>query len=147
MSKICSEKLRKKPSTDKNYERIMRCRMEQDFSQLQSSLVTIASETFRVSKVFEQVLSKLETDDQQKYSSQFAWFFKRVTKALDQSDIKMISLEGKQYEAGDAITPLNIGDFSPDEVLIIQQMIEPIIISNGTILKTGTALLERSGEQ
>lgn len=117
--------------------------METTIENMQQSLITIASESYRVSKVFEKVLSKLSPEDQQKYSSQFAWFFKRVTKALDQVDIKLVSIEGKEYEPGDAIVPLNIGDFPPEEDLIIQQMIEPIIMSNGIILKTGTALLER----
>ena len=117
--------------------------MEQDYSKMQGSLVAIATETFRVSKVLEKVLTKIDAEDQQKYASQFAWFFKKVTKELELNGIRLVNLEGKEYQPGDAIVPLNIADFSPNETLYIQQMIEPIIMNDGTILKTGTALLER----
>ena len=57
----------------------------QEYEQLQNSLVSIASELFRFQRVFEKAVSKLEIDERSKYMSQYAWFSKKVYKALDEA--------------------------------------------------------------
>lgn len=42
-----------------------------------------------------------------------------------------------------AVTPLNIEDFAPDDLLIIEQMIEPIIMGPEGVLRTGTVILRK----
>ena len=54
-----------------------------------------------------------------------------------------MNLEGQAFDAGAAATPLNISDFSPDDVLVVEQMIEPIIMDSVGIVRTGTVLLAR----
>ena len=121
--------------------------METNDESVIQALVTVATETFRVSMVFNKALSKLDAEDRQRYSSQFSWFLKRVTTSLERAGITLVSLEGSAFEPGDAIVPLNINDFTAEDPLIIQQMIEPIVMCNGSVLKSGTALLERTDEK
>ena len=90
--------------------------MEQDYSQLQNSLITIASELFRFQRVFEKAVSKLEFDERNKYISQYAWFSKKVYKALDEANLKLLNLEGQIYDPGMAVTPLNIDDFETGKI-------------------------------
>ena len=116
---------------------------EYDYKQLQGSLVAIASELFRFQKVFEKALSKLDMDEQSKYMSQFSWFSKKVSKALDEANLKLLNVEGQVYDPGMAITPLNIDDFDPEDNLYVLQTIEPIIMQNDTVYKTGTVILGR----
>ena len=118
--------------------------MEQDYVKLQNSLISIASELFRFQGVFKKAVSSLELDAQSKYLSQYAWFSKKVLKALDEAGLKLLSLEGQTYDPGMAVTPLNIDDFETDDQLYIQQMIEPVIMQDGNVLKTGTVILGRA---
>lgn len=111
--------------------------------KLKENLVTIASELFRFEKVFKKAIGKLEIEDQNKYVSQFAWFAKKVTKALDEAGFHLVNIEGQIYDPGMAVTPLNIDEFEPDDKLFVEQIIEPIIMSENAVYKTGTVILGR----
>ena len=117
--------------------------MDKDNSNLQNSLLTIASELFRFQRVFEKAVSKLEIDEQGKYMSQFLWFSKKVSKALDEADLKLVNLEGQPYDPGMAVTPLNIDEFEIEDRLYVDQTIEPIIMQQNKVIKTGTVILGR----
>lgn len=110
---------------------------------LQNSIANISSELCRFKNVFEKAISKLDFEEQSKYMSQFAWFSKKVTKAVEEAGLRIVSLEGQAYDPGMAVTPLNIDDFEVEDELKIVQMIEPIIMQEDTVLKTGTVLLGR----
>lgn len=117
--------------------------MEKDFEKLKSAIMSIASETFRFQSVFERVIGKLDIDEQKKYGSQYAWFSKKVNKALDDAGMHMINLEGQVYDPGMMVAPLNLEDFETNDVLFIEKMIEPIIMEEDTVLKEGTVILGR----
>ncbi len=117
--------------------------MEKDLENLQNSLITIASELFRFQRAFERVVYKLDMEEHRKYMSQFSWFSKKVYKALDEANLKILNLEGKNYDPGMAVTPLNIDDFGTDDQLYIMQTVEPIIMHDDTVYKTGTVILGR----
>ena len=117
--------------------------MDKDNSNLQNSLLTIASELFRFQRVFEKAVSKLEIDERGKYMSQFSWFSKKVSKALDEADLKLINLEGQPYDPGMAVTPLNIDEFEIEDRLYVAQTIEPIIMQQDKVIKTGIVILGR----
>ena len=112
--------------------------------KLQDSLVAIAAETFRFQHVYSKVLSKLDIDEQAKYSSQFTWFTKRVTKALDEAGLRIVDVNGQLYDPGMAVTPLNIEDFETEDILFVVQTMEPIIMQDNAVIKTGTVILGRA---
>jgi kynurenine formamidase len=110
---------------------------------LKTSLVSIAAELYRLQSVFDKVTSKLDVNDQRKYQSQFAWFSKKVYQALDDVGLRLIGLDGQQYDPGMAVSPLNLDDFETEDSLYIAQTIEPIIMEGDTVIKTGTVVLGR----
>ena len=117
--------------------------MNVETDKLKESLVTIASEAFRLQRVLEKAISKLEADEKSKYMSQFAWFSKKVTKALEEAEIRVLNLEGQIYDPGMSVTPLNLDDFAVDDPLYVAQMIEPIIMQDDTVKRPGTVILGR----
>ena len=64
-------------------------------------------------------------------------------------NLKIVDLEGKKYDEGLSITPINVEDFDKNDVLIVQQVIEPLIIStnDGSIIKSGTVMLSKAEVQ
>ena len=64
-------------------------------------------------------------------------------KALDDSGLRIVDLDGQPYDPGMAVTPLNIEEFETDDVLYVAQTMEPIIMQNDVVVKTGTVLLGR----
>lgn len=117
--------------------------MQADLEKLQGSLVGIASEMFRFQRVFEKAISKLDASEQSKYLSQFAWFTKKVTKAIEELNFRVLNMEGQLYDPGMAVTPLNIDEFDTEDTLYVKQMVEPIIMQGDTVYKTGTIILGR----
>lgn len=116
----------------------------EDSSKVYNSLIQIATELQRFEKVFSKAISKLDFDEQKKYMSQFNWFSKRVVKALEQVGLKCISVENQVYDPGMAVTPLNLDDFESSDLLVVEQMIEPIIMRDDNVVKTGTVVLRRA---
>ena len=119
---------------------------DQVYSKLQNSLICIASEFFRFQSVYEKAINRIDMDERNKYISQFSWFSKKVIKALDESNIKIINLEGQIYDPGMAVTPINIDDFETDEGLYVMKTIEPIIMKEEKVVKIGTVILGRIEE-
>lgn len=115
----------------------------ENIDRIKNSVIEIAVEHYRLKNTFIKAISKLDFEEQSKYMSQFAWFSKKVTKAVEEAGLRIVSLEGQSYDPGMAVTPLNIDDFEVEDELKIVQMIEPIIMQEDTVLKTGTVLLGR----
>ena len=118
--------------------------MGEDYAKIKNNLVVIASELHRFKGVFTKSISKLDLDEQNKYASQFQWFSKKVTKALDDAGIKVVTLDGQLYDPGIAVTPLNIEDFEAEDILYVAQTMEPIIMQDNAVIKTGTVILGRA---
>lgn len=117
--------------------------MNEDYEKLKTNLISIASELFRFQRVFAKAISKLDMEEQSKYSSQYTWFSKKVTKALDDAGLRVVSVDGQQYDPGIAVTPLNLEDFETDDILYVEHTMEPIIMEGDAVVKTGTVLLRR----
>ena len=117
--------------------------MPDDQNVLIESLISIASEMFRFRSVFERAVGKLDIGEQGKYLSQYAWFSKRVERALDAAGLRTVDLTGGLYELGMAAAPLNIEEFDLEDTLYVAQMMQPIIMRGTDVMKSGTVILGR----
>jgi len=111
---------------------------------LQQALINIASESWRFGRVFDRLLTKLDAGEQKRYQSQLRWFIKKVEEALAQADLRIVNVEGHPFDPGIAATPLNIEDFQPDDSLVVDQMLEPIIMNNDGLVKSGTIIIRKT---
>ena len=110
---------------------------------LETTLASLAIESWRLSKSFERLLIKSDPMEQRKYKSKLAWFKKKLTETLEEANLKFINLENQKYDIGAAVTAINLDDFNPDDDLEIDQMIEPIVMSNEGVLRAGTVVLRK----
>ena len=111
---------------------------------LRQPLIDIVVESWRFSKLFNRVLGKLENAEAARYSNQLRYFQKKLDESLEVAGLRLVSLEGQMFDPGMAATPLNIGDFGPEDELIVEQMMEPILMGPDGIVKSGTILLKRA---
>lgn len=114
-----------------------------EVEKLEASLINIAVESWRFSRLFGKVLSKLDAGESGRYVNQFRYFQKRIEESLESSGLKLVNVEGQPYDAGMAASALNLGDFGPDEMLLVDQMIEPIIMGSSGLRKEGTVMLRK----
>ena len=111
--------------------------------QMEQSLIDIAVESWRFSRLFGKVVSKLDAGESGRYVNQLRYFQRKVEESLDSSGLKLVNVEGQPYDAGMAASALNLGDFGPDDVLLVDQMVEPIIMGPNGLRKQGTVMLRK----
>lgn len=107
------------------------------------ALIDLSVESWRFSRLFARLLSKLDAGDGARYVNQYRYFIKRMEEGLELVGLHLANVEGHPYEPGLAATALNLGDFDPDDVLVVDQMIEPIIMGPDGLVRSGTVMLKK----
>lgn len=112
--------------------------------QFERSLIDIAVESWRFSRLFARVVNKLDAGEAGRYANQLRYFQKKVEENLDAAGLKLVNVEGQPFDPGMAASAVNSGDFGPDDVLLIDQMLEPIIMGPDGLKKQGTVMLRKA---
>lgn len=110
---------------------------------LENLLLNIAVESWRFSRLFARVVNKLDAGEAGRYVNQLRYFLKRVEENLDAAGFKLVNVEGQLFDTGMAASALNIADFEPDDTLLVNQMLEPIIMGSDGLKKQGTVMLRK----
>lgn len=111
--------------------------------QIEQSLIDMAVESWRFSRLFGKVVSKLDVGESGRYANQLRYFQKKVEEILTSNGLKLVDVEGQPYDPGMAASALNIEDFGPDDMLIVDQTVEPIIMGSNGLRKQGTVMLRK----
>ena len=106
-------------------------------------VISMAIESWRFSRVFERILTKLDAGEQSRYVGQLRWFLKKIEDSLAQAELKIVNVEGHPFDPGIAATPLNIEDFEPKDILIVDHMPEPIIMGKEGLVRMGVVILRK----
>jgi hypothetical protein len=116
---------------------------DRTFDQVEKSLIDIAVESWRLSRLFSRVIAKLDAGESSRYVNQLRYFQKRLEESLDAAGLRLVNVEGHIFDPGMAASALNIADFDPQDTLQVEQMLEPIIMGPGGIKKEGTVMLRK----
>jgi hypothetical protein len=111
--------------------------------ELQQAIVSMAVESWRFGTVFGRVLPKLDAGEQSRYQGQLRWFLKKVEESLAQVGLVIVNVEGHPFDPGIAATPLNLEDFEPTDLLIVDRMIEPLIMGEEGVVRAGVITVRR----
>lgn len=113
---------------------------------IKNSLLSLAIEGWRFTRAYLRLISKLDAGEQNRFVSQCRYFQKQVEDRLDIAGYKLVNIEGHPFDPGMAATAINLSDFLPEDKLIVEQMLEPIIMSENGVVKMGTVILRKVGE-
>lgn len=111
--------------------------------QMEQSLIDLAVESWRFSRLFGKVVNKLDVGESTRYVNQLRYFQKKVEDSLDSSGLKLVNVEDQSYDPGMAVAALNLADFGPEDMLLVDQMLEPIIMGPEGLRKQGTVMLRK----
>lgn len=111
--------------------------------KLECSLMDMAVESWRFTRLFARLVSKLDAGESSRYVNQLRYFQKKVEESLDAAGLKIVNVEGYPFDPGMAASAINIGDFGPDDVLIVEQMVEPILMGPEGLRRQGTVTLKK----
>lgn len=104
-------------------------------------LVDLAVDAWKLARLFERVVARLDAGEQGRYTNQVRFLLKRIDAAAETAGARLVSIEGQAFEPGQAATPLNLDEFAGDEPLVVAQMLEPIVMGRDGVLRMGTMLL------
>ena len=66
--------------------------------------------------------------------------------ALAMAGLSCLDLSGQPFDPGMAVQGMNLEEFEEDEPLIITRMVEPVILWNGRVIRSGMVMLGRAVE-
>ena len=111
------------------------------------ALIDASVEGWRFARVFGRLLSKLDAGEAPRYANQARYFLKKIDDGLEGFGLRIVNLEGQPYEPGMAVSALNIGDFGPNDVLVVEQMVEPVVMGPEGLVRGGTVMLAKVNQQ
>jgi len=108
-----------------------------------NALLNLVNESWRFAKVFARAITKLDAGEQARYVSQYRFYLKQLEDTLSGEGLKLVNLEGHQFDPGTAATAVNLDEFKPTDILVVDQMLEPLIMNENGIVKTATVILRK----
>lgn len=117
--------------------------LQTDSEQIEQSLIDVAVESWRFSRLFVRVVSKLDAGESGRFLNQMRYFQKKVEESLNANGLKLVNVEGLPYDAGVAASALNLDDFAADDHLIVDQMLEPIVMGPNGLRREGSVMLRK----
>ncbi|GLH77924.1 hypothetical protein SSBR45G_28320 [Bradyrhizobium sp. SSBR45G] len=118
--------------------------MEDSSHQPGGPLLALALDSWRFQRLFQLALAKLEAEDTARFVSQHRYYLRRLDACLAEAGLRFVSLEGQPYLTGTAAHALNLAEFGPDDELVVDQMIEPIVMDASGLVRSGTVLLRKA---
>lgn len=113
------------------------------YLQVERSLIDMAVESWRITRLFTRIINKLDAGESGRYINQLRYFQKKLEENLDAANLRIVNVEGQPFDPGIAASALNLGDFAPDDSLLIEQMVEPIIMSPEGLKRQGIVILRK----
>ena len=113
------------------------------------ALADLAAESWRLEKQVQRAVGGMDPMDADRFLNQFEWYMRKVVAVLEENGLRTVDLTGEEYSVGMAVTPLNLEDFPDGDGMRfrIGQMVEPIVMENGRVRKTGTVMLAAETEE
>lgn len=108
-----------------------------------AALIDLTVDSWKFARLFTRVISKLDDGEQARYANQMRFFQKRIDIAAEVAGARIVTIEGQPFEPGMAASPLNLEDFADGDALFVDQMLEPIVMGNDGVLRTGTMMLRK----
>jgi hypothetical protein len=114
----------------------------QDDLERVKRLADHALEILRMEKMLYTLINNLDKAEQNKYAGRFNWFSKKKAEFFANEGLSFDFYEiGLPYDVGSPLNPVNIGEFTPEDELVVVQVIEPTIMYKDKVISRGTVQL------
>ena len=107
-------------------------------------IANLVVEAWRFTEVFQSLLARVDPNDVPRYMSRARYFQSKLTQSLEAAGLRIVDLTGQDFSVGIAATALNSEDFQADDVLVVDYMVEPLIMSGAEIVNYATVVVRRS---
>ena len=112
-----------------------------DLMTLRLAIAEVMAESWHFERALAKVLQNMDAMEAERFGRQYRYFTDRVGRAAASAGLTCLDFTGQPYDVGMAVQAMNLDEFEDDEPLIITQMIEPVIMCDGQLLKVGMVML------
>ena len=113
--------------------------------ELERSALSLVVEAWKFARFFRDITPKLGAEDYARCERRCSWFCRKLDEIAGDMGLRIIDIPpGTGYDPGMAVTPLNIDDFDAEDSLQVSAVIEPVIMSGDSVVRTGTVILRRA---
>lgn len=112
-----------------------------------NALIDISVEGWRFTRIFGRVLTKLDAGEATRYANQGRYFLKKIEDGLQAFGLRLVTLEGQPYDVGMAVSAINIADFTAEDILFVEQMVEPVVMGPEGVLRVGKVIVAKVNAQ
>ena len=106
-------------------------------------LVKLALEAYKLASLTHTVLNQADPAEAKKYSSRLNFILRNIQDILQESQFRIVPLEGVSYDEGLAISAVNLSEFDSHDDLVIDRVLEPLIMGSQGIVHPGIVSLRR----
>jgi hypothetical protein len=106
-------------------------------------LIDLAVESWRLARMFLRSIDMRDVKSAGRQSNQIRYFQRKLDESLTPLGLRLVDLDGQPYDVGMAATALNVADFEADDVLYVDQMMEPVVMGADGVRRTGTMMLRK----
>lgn len=108
--------------------------------------IDLAVESLRLIRAFEKIIGALDEQDARRYASKIRFFRRNLDQGLEESGFSLVEpTTGDVYDPGMAVSAINCEDFEPEDELVIDTVLEPIIMSHdGSIKRLGSVIVRKA---
>lgn len=110
---------------------------------MDEAIINLIIESWRFIKASDRVVDRLDAGCSRSYGGQLRWFKSKVEDAMNAAQIEIVNLENEPYDSGMPVSVLNMADFTEEDELFVDRMLEPIVMGLDGIIKPGTVILRR----
>ena len=134
-------------NTDAGQEQGSDAKQEPDLESAVRAMAEIATESWRYERAVEKALQRMDVMDAERFSRQYQYFASKVNRALGTVHLSVPDMTGLSYSTGLPVQVMNLEEFGEEEQLIVTQTIEPVIMYNGHVIKSGIVMVDRVPQQ
>lgn len=104
----------------------------------------LATDFYRLLSVAARATAQLEIDKQRRFVSSIAHAERQLEERLATAGFRLAPLIGRPFDPGLPARALNIDEFSGDEQLVVESVIEPAILSDRGVERHGVVTVKRA---
>jgi len=123
----------------------MRAPMSQQYDEqiAVKDVVEVSVLLWRLARLTERVASRLDPNEQVRFLGQVRFILSQNEDRLAAKGLSLVSIEGHPFEPGMAAEARNLEEFDPDEPLVVDQVLEPVVVGPHGLVREGVVLLRR----
>lgn len=106
-------------------------------------------EEHRFLKSYISAVNKLFPEERNKYLSAYEFHIGKINDMARETNLSILKCENMDYEEGLPLSALNADEFTKEDALVIQQIIEPAIINTttGNAIRMGSVILAKKPQE